>query len=144
MPGRRALAVLLVLSVAVNVFVVTYWAASATRSRMGLMQPVSMAMAYRIAEHLPEPASTNLKARLDALKSMADHQMSLYSDALARSAAILEQKELDQAALRAAIDEARQHRSRIGDALTDAFVSTVAELPAETRKRLVQRFMDKN
>ncbi|MCR5858179.1 periplasmic heavy metal sensor [Mesorhizobium sp. J428] len=144
MPGRRALAVLLLLSVAVNVFVVTYWAASATRSRMGLIQPVPMAMAYRIAEHLPEPASTNLRARLDALKSMADHQMSLYSDALARSAAILEQKELDQAALRAAIDEARQHRSQIGDALTDAFVSTVAELPAETRKRLVQRFMDKN
>lgn len=142
MSSRRTLAGLLFLSLAINVFLAAYWAASITRSRMGLMRPAPVSMAYRIAERLPEPASTSLKARLDGLKPEIDRQVSLYNDALARGASQLEQDDLNQVELEAAIDEARNHRGRIGDALTDAFISTVAEQPPETRRRLVQRFMD--
>jgi len=143
MQRRGVLATLLLLSLAANVFVLAYWAASTTRARMGVLQPAPVAMAYRIAERLPEPASSSLRARLSALEPELDRERSLYEEALARGAAAMARDTVDRAALAAAIEEARQHRGRIGDLLTEAFVETVAELPAGTRRLLVERFADR-
>jgi uncharacterized membrane protein len=142
MQRRGVLATLLLVSLAANVFVVAYWAASSTRDRMGVMRPVPIAMAYRIADRLSEPAASSLKSRLDALQPQFDRELSLYDEALARGAVELARETVEQAALTAAIEEARQHRGRIGDLLTEAFVTTVSELPPQTRRRLVEQFTD--
>lgn len=142
MQNRGALAMLLFVSLAANVFAVTFWAASATRERMGALRPLSIVTAYRIADRLPEPAAANLRMRLDALQPQFDRELSLYDEALARGAAEMAREPIDAAALTEAIAEARLHRGRIGDLLTEAFVATVSDLPPQVRRRLVERFTD--
>ncbi len=142
MQRRGVLATLLLVSLAANAFAAAYWAAAEVRNRMGAIYPVPVTMAYRIADRLPQPASSNLRTRLDSLEPQFDRELSFYDAALARGAAEMARETVDQAALTAAISEARKHRGRIGDLLTEAFVATVADLPPQTRRRLVEQFTD--
>lgn len=67
--------------------------------------------------------------------------MAAYRQSVRKAAQILEEDEVDSEALAAAIVEARDSRAVIGDRLTSVFVETISDMPVETRKRLIRRFV---
>lgn len=136
------LAVLLVISLAGNVFALAYGVTSVVRpAAMGLLQPNPTAVASRLAKLLPQGAATALETRMaDAAPRLAT-QSEVYQSALAEAAVLLNASELDQPALAASIEKARLARTAIGDVLTDTFVATIAALPTAERQALVARFM---
>jgi uncharacterized membrane protein len=97
-------------------------------------------LGYRIADMLPDDAAERLRGELRGLGPQIVQQLRLYRRTLAGAGDLLKAETVDRAALKSVIDEARAYRAKVGDLLTDVFVETAAELPIETRKKLLSRF----
>lgn len=136
------LAILLVISLAGNVFAVAYGVTSAVRSpALGLLQPNPTAVASRLAKLLPPTAATALETRMANAAPRLAEQSEAYQSALTEAAVLLNAAELDQIAFAASIEKGRLARTAIGDILTDTLVATIAALPTPERRALVARFM---
>ena len=143
MNRRTILPVLLVVSVCFNVFALAYGVTLTKRLPQRLVDPQPTDLGYRVAEVLPEPSGSKLRAELDAMRPEISDLLDGYRAAITRGAAVLDEETVDRDALAAAITEARDYRARIGDRLSEAFINATADLPVESRRELVRRFRER-
>lgn len=141
MTRTRILAIGLVVSLALNVFAVAYGVTLFMRQPpIQQLDATPVELGYRIADMLPDDAAERLRGELRGLGPQIVEQLRLYRRTLAGAGDLLKAETVDRAALKSVIDEARAYRAKVGDLLTDVFVETAAELPIETRQRLLSRF----
>lgn len=97
-------------------------------------------MVERIAARLPKEDADILwriyrEKQPDMLPLQAD-----YLRAMRKTLQLTGQPELDKAALRAAILDARDKRIKIGDAVIDTFIDTLEQISPKGRRQLVGGF----
>lgn len=98
-----------------------------------------MRLIDNIADRLPPGDAARLR-RIYADKTPAvTEAQAVYEQALRRAILTLAEPQLDVAAFRAAVMEARHRRVAIGDIVIDAVVEAAAGLPPETRAALAGR-----
>lgn len=141
MTRARMLAIGLVASLALNVFVIAYGATLLVRQPPIFdLDAAPVERGLRIADMLPEEAGGRLRAQIRGLGPQLIQRMRAYRQSLLEAAAIVRAETVDRTALKAVLDEARAQRAGVGDLLTEAFVETAAELPIETRRKLLETF----
>ena len=139
---RRLVVGALVVSLFFNVFALAFAATVLNRQPLQrLNKSAVLDLGYKVADSLPEPGASSLRARLDQMRPDVEAAMAAYRQSVRKAARILEEDEVDSEALAAAIVEARDSRAVVGDRLTSVFVETISDMPVETRKRLIRRFV---
>lgn len=138
---RVVLFVALGLSVALNAVLVGYGYTMARIRPLALLSdPMPPQMLDALAARLPADAAAVLRDTIEANRPVLEEEREAYRAALARAASLIEADAVDTQALAAAVSEARGHRGRMGDVFVEAFVRTIASLPVERRRALVERF----
>jgi uncharacterized membrane protein len=135
---RWALLVSLCFNLVLTTYVAAQWFQPAwTPVNAGM----PMRMVERIAGRLP-PEDADILWRIyrdkepDLLPLQAD-----YTQALLKTLRLTGQTELDRPALRAAIQDARDKRIKIGDAVIDTFIDMLERISPKGRRQLVGGFL---
>lgn len=141
MRSRTILAAALALSTALNAALIGYgYTIYRLRPLALLSDPIPSQMVGVLANRLPGEAGILLRGKLEADRPLLEAERNGYRAALERAAGLIEADTIDMPALKAAINEARGHRGRMGDTYIDAFVEAIATLPVAERRALVERF----
>jgi uncharacterized membrane protein len=142
-PNDRPTRVLLIVSLALNLFVIG--TAGALLTRLYLTPPApaaterprtAAARIDRLAATLPGEDAAKLKATFQARAAAVEATRDTLNRAYDRNRAILRAEPFDQTALRAAMVESRQARVRFDEALHDVIASAAAEMSPAGRNKL--------
>jgi len=135
---RWVLLASLCLNVALASYVTVQWAEPAPWPPAGAMMPLRLT--ERVAARLP-------KADADILwqvyRGKEPEIRALQADYLAALLVTMRQvgqNDLDKPALRAAVEDARSKRVKIGEQLTEVFLDTMEKISAKGRRQLVGGF----
>lgn len=98
-------------------------------------------MMERVAARLPQDDAEILWRVYRGRETEIGSRQAEYVRALLRTMRLIGQPELDKGALRAAVQQARDERMKIGEAVTDTFVETLEQISPKGRRQLVGRFL---
>lgn len=98
-----------------------------------------MRLIERVASRLPQADADILWRNFNAKQVTLQPLQRDYVAALRTTLNLAAQPELDKPALRAAVENARDKRSKVGDAMIDAFVETLEQISPEGRRQLAGR-----
>ncbi|WP_322514333.1 periplasmic heavy metal sensor [Rhodopseudomonas palustris] len=136
--GRLLLLASLCLNVALGAYVGVQWSQPEWK-------PASPGMPLRIMERvasrLPEPDAEILRRNFEARQAELRPLQQEYTAALLKTLRLIGQADLDKPALRAAIDDARDKRIKMGNALAETFLETLEQVSAKGRRQLVGGFL---
>jgi uncharacterized membrane protein len=142
-PHDRPTRVLLIASLALNLFVIG--TAGALLARLYLSPPTPVATERprtaaaridRLAATLPSQDAAKLKAVFQAREGAVEATRDTLNRAYDRNRAILRAEPFDQAALRAAMAQSREARIRFDQALHDVIAAAAAEMSPAGRNKL--------
>lgn len=132
-----ALLVSLCLNVVLGSYVAAQWLAP--RPLIATAAGAPMRLIDNIADRLPADDAARLRRIYDSRRPSVVEAQKAYEQALRRAILMLAEPQLEVAAFRAAVMEARDRRVAIGDIVIDAVVEAAADIPPETRAALVGR-----
>jgi uncharacterized membrane protein len=139
----RPTRVLLIASLALNLFVIGTAGALLTRLYFTSPPPVATerprtaaARIDRLAATLPGEDAAKLRAVFQAREPAVEATRDTLNRAYDRNRAILRAEPFDQAALRAAMAESREARARFDQALHDVIATAAAEMSPAGRAKL--------
>ncbi|MFL9827584.1 periplasmic heavy metal sensor [Rhodoplanes sp. SY1] len=140
-PRIRGLHVALLASLCLNVTLGSYVAAQwlAPRPIIGAAPGAPARLVEAIADRLPDDDAARLRRLYDAKKPAVAEAQAAYEQALRNAILKLADPQLDVAAFRAAVTEARDKRVAIGDIVIDAVVEAAVQIPPQAREALVGR-----
>jgi uncharacterized membrane protein len=92
-----------------------------------------------IAERLPSADAATLWRAYGVREQALRDAQADYEKSLRRAAGIVAQPDVDAAALRSAVTEAREKRVKVGDIVTEMFLEAVPQLSPQGRQDLVGR-----
>jgi uncharacterized membrane protein len=133
---------LLLASLCVNIVLATYvsvqwfqpgWTPSGAAVPLRLME--------RVAARLPSDDADILWRIYRGKEPEVAPLQAEYARALFRTMRLIGQPELDKEALRATVQQARDARAKIGEAVTNTFVETLEQISPKGRRQLVGRFL---
>ncbi|WP_022723184.1 periplasmic heavy metal sensor [Rhodopseudomonas sp. B29] len=137
--GRLLLLASLCLNVALGAYIGAQWA-QAEWAPKTVATTMPMRLIERVAQRLP-PADADILHRIaEAKRPQMQPLQQDYTAALMKTLRLAGQPELDKPALRAAIQDARDKRVKIGDAVIETFVETLEHISAKGRRQLVGDF----
>jgi uncharacterized membrane protein len=132
--GMRVLVLVsLCLNVAMGTFIATRWMeAHPSEAVSG-----SPRLVERAIQRLPTPDAEILRAVYRSKEAEFTASQRAYALALVAAARVLAQRDLDTAALRTAIEDARNKRVKIGDLAIDTFLEAVPQMSLDGRRALI-------
>ncbi|ABD08965.1 conserved hypothetical protein [Rhodopseudomonas palustris HaA2] len=135
--GRLLLLASLCLNVALGVYVGVQWSQPE-------WQPANVGMPLRIVERvasrLPESDAAILRRNFEARQAEMLPLQQQYATALLKTLRLIAQTDLDKPALRAAIEDSREKRVKMGDVLAETFLETLEQVSTKGRRQLVGGF----
>jgi uncharacterized membrane protein len=135
----RRLRGLLLLSLCVNVALVAYVAVQ-WQSPAGPLGAMPLKLVQRVAERLPPDDGAVLSRIYQSREAQLLPLQADYSRSLRSTLYLASQPQLDKAALRAAIKDARDKRIKVGDAVIDMFEQMLEDISTDGRRQLLKGF----
>ena len=102
---------------------------------------VPLRMIERVAERLPKDDAETLWRIYRGKEAEIAPLQAEYTRALLKTMQLVAQPELDPAALRLAVKDARDKRLKIGDAVIETFVGMLERISPKGRRQLVGGFL---
>lgn len=139
--ARRWPWILLVASLSLNILLGSYVATLLWRLNMPLIEATNPTRVIGLATAILPDDDARLVEEIYAKRAPAFAAAEAGVLAARRKVlALIAAPELDPAAVRAALEEARSYRRTTSDLLFDVVVETLERMPAEHRRELVERF----
>lgn len=138
--GPTLLKAALLLSLCLNVALGTYLGVQWRDGRHGVLTAAGAARVIdRMADRLPEADGERLREIFASKRIELSEAQTRYDAAMRHSLDLLAAPDLDVAAFRDAVREARDQRLAVGDVLIGTIVETLTEMPAKERQELAGR-----
>jgi len=139
--GRRWHWILLVASLSLNILLGSYMATLLWRLNMPLIEATNAERVVGLATAVLPDEDARLVEELYAERAPAFAAAEAGVVATRRKVLrLIAEPNLDPAAVRAALEEARSYRRTTSDLLFDVVIETLERMPAQRRKELAERF----
>jgi uncharacterized membrane protein len=131
--------VLLLVSLALNIFLVAYiggqWAGS---HKTGLLRLGPHRLVERLAKRLPTADAALLRNAYHSREAAITAVNKDYAEAIRHVLKVMAKPQLDPSALRKAVATVREHRRRMDDLVADMLLAAIEKMPPETRAALAK------